>query len=55
MERVKEQFGNHLQFYIDSSVLETGEVGCVLVIPDMKITIGVSNCPLEAAYFTAEL
>ena len=53
-ERVKEQLGNHLQIYTDGSVLETGEVGCALVIPDLKITRHY-KLPAGISIFTAEL
>ena len=54
MERVKEQLGNHLQIYTDGSVLQTGEVGCALVIPDLKITRRY-KLPAGISIFTAEL
>ena len=54
MELVKEQVGNHLQILTDGSVLETGEVGCALVVPDVKIT-GRYKLPAGISIFTAEL
>ena len=54
MERVKEQLGNHLQIYTDGSVLETGEVECALVIPNLKITMRY-ELPAGISIFTAEL
>ena len=54
MERVKEQLGNHLQIYTDGSVLQTEEVGCALVIPDLKITRRY-KMPAGISIFTAEL
>ena len=38
MEQAMVQLGNHLQIYKDGSALETGEVGCAFVSPDLKIT-----------------
>ena len=54
MERVKEQLGNHLQIYTNGPVLETGEVGCAHVIPDLKITRQYT-LPTGVSIFTAEL
>ena len=54
MGRVMEQLGNYLQIYTDGFVLETGEVGCALVIPDLKIT-GRYKLPAGISIFTAEL
>ena len=53
-ERIKEQLGNHLQIFTDGSVLESGEVGCAFVIPDLKITRRYT-LPTGTSIFTAEL
>ena len=53
-ERIKEQLGNHLQIFTDGSVLESGEVGCAFVIPDLKITRRYT-LPPGTSIFTAEL
>ena len=53
MERTKEQLGNHLQIFTDGSVLESGEVGCAFVIPDLKIT-RCYRLPTGTSIFTAE-
>ena len=52
-ERIKEQLGNHLQIFTDGSVLESGEVGCAFVIPDLKIRR--YTLPTSTSIFTAEL
>ena len=53
-ERIKEQLGNYLQIFTDGSVLESGEVGCAFVIPDLKITRRYT-LPTGTSIFTAEL
>ena len=54
MERTKEQLGNHLQIFMDSSVLESGGIGCAFVITDLKITRHY-RLPAGTSIFTAEL
>nr|KAG5691212.1 hypothetical protein BaRGS_019423 [Batillaria attramentaria] len=37
-EKIEQRFSQHLKIYTDGSVLDSGEVGCAFVIPDLGIT-----------------
>ena len=37
-EKIERQFSQHLKVYTDGSLLDSGEVGCAFVIPDLGIT-----------------
>nr|KAG5709638.1 hypothetical protein BaRGS_001688 [Batillaria attramentaria] len=37
-EKIEQRFSQHLKIYTDGSVLDSGQVGCAFVIPDLGIT-----------------